>query len=292
MNSIYKSITNYCRKRWGGRWEMECWREDELFMYQITPELRERPIVFLKFAKEKWIFESFREGNLYMNTIDYYRKLEEETKKRGMGDKDEGALILTQLDISLFDYETGNFVLSGFAGKSALRSKEDTEKHAFCLGYLDFNNLEITEEGSNYIRTKTFFTEELKQEFKENFGEHVLMFSCGNFIENIRKTFERENILWAADKIKYSDFSINYIDRIESYMNGGSDRFFWKDNYFKNQQEYRIVVVNRDSNEPLQINIGDMSNYSHLTTSDELFGTGFGLEMHFDPKKHLVEMSS
>lgn len=259
-------------------------------MYEIAPELKERPIFFMKFSKEKWTLESLRKGNLYMNTIGYFKKLEEETKKRGMGDKDEGALVLNQLDISLYNYETGNLFLKGFAGRSQIRFEEDCEKHAFCMCYLDFYNLVIIEEGSNYIKTKTSFSDEQKKEFKNNFGEHVLIYSCGDFIENVRRTFEKENIQWAASKVRYTDFSINYKDRIESYTNGGNNKYFWKDSFFKNQKEYRIIVTNKDSNEPLIINIGDMTRYSHLTTADELFNRGFCVEKHFDPEKDLTKI--
>lgn len=49
-------------------------------MYEIAPELKERPIFFMKFSKEKWTLESLRKGNLYMNTIGHFKKIEEETK--------------------------------------------------------------------------------------------------------------------------------------------------------------------------------------------------------------------
>lgn len=43
-------------------------------MYEIAPELKERPIFFMKFSKEKWTLESLRKGNLYMNTIGHLKK--------------------------------------------------------------------------------------------------------------------------------------------------------------------------------------------------------------------------
>ena len=41
---------------------------------EFAPELRSRLIFFMKFSNDLWTLESLREGNLYMNTIGYYRE--------------------------------------------------------------------------------------------------------------------------------------------------------------------------------------------------------------------------
>ncbi|AOT68307.1 hypothetical protein Gferi_01105 [Geosporobacter ferrireducens] len=52
----------------------------------------------------------------------------------------------------------------------------------------------------------------------------------------------------------------------------------------------RVIVLNRDSIEPFQINIGDMTTFSYLTTADKLFNDGYCLKMNFDPEKDLVKI--
>lgn len=43
-------------------------------MYEFAPELKSRLVFFMKFSNDLWTLESLREGNLYMNTIGYYRE--------------------------------------------------------------------------------------------------------------------------------------------------------------------------------------------------------------------------
>ena len=118
------------------------------------------------------------------------------------------------------------------------------------------------------------------------------MYSCGDFYENIKRCFGNQKILWASNKVRYSDFAVNYKDRLESYINGGNDKYFWKDNFFKNQKEYRVVALNKDSKKPISIKIDNMEKYSFLTTTEKLFNDGFCVEMHFNPEKDLIKLDS
>jgi len=43
----------------------------------------------------------------------------------------------------MYNDKTGNLVLSGKAGKSAITTNEDSEKHILCTSYLDFGDLKI-----------------------------------------------------------------------------------------------------------------------------------------------------
>ena len=78
-----------------------------------------------------------------MNTLRFFKELEEKTKVKGMGDKDEASTILTELDVKFYDYETNELVYKGTAGRGSITSEEDLQKHVFCLSYLDFGSLEI-----------------------------------------------------------------------------------------------------------------------------------------------------
>lgn len=259
-------------------------------MYVFTEELKKRPIALLKFSDELWKLESLQKGNLYMNTLGYFKKLEEETKIKGMGDKDEGSMILTELDLKFYDAVTNELVFQGPASRSAFTFEEDLQKHTLCMCYLDFSNLEIYERVDNYLNSKIVFTEDQKEEFRKNFGEHVLVIPFVKFIENLKETFAKKDIIYVGDKVKYDDFSINNKDRIDSYMENRSDKYFWKDDYFKSQREYRVIVLNRDSNEPFQINIGDMSDFSFITSAEKLFNDGYFVQTYFNPETDLVPL--
>lgn len=105
------------------------------------------------------------------------------------------------------------------------------------------------------------------------------MISAKHFLNNITETFEKEGIEWDSSKVKYSDFTINYKDRVEAFMSGGSSKFFWKDNFFKNQKEFRLVILNREIEEPITIDIGDMTSYACLMPTEQLFSTDMELQL-------------
>ncbi|MBU3114038.1 hypothetical protein [Clostridium lacusfryxellense] len=49
--------------------------------------------------------------------------------------------------------------------------------------------------------------------------------------------------------------------------------------------------MNRDSDEPIKIHVGDMSNYSAIITSEELFNNGLIVESHFNPETDVIELN-
>jgi len=261
-------------------------------MYEIAPQLKERLITLVKFSDEKWTLESMQKGTLYLNTLEYFRNLEKETAVKGMGDDNEGRLILTEVDIKMYDNETGNLVLSGKAKGSAITSQEDSEKHVLCTSYLDFGSLKIIKQGTDYFNAHIVYTEEQKTEFKKNFGKYALIISFPQFANNINESFKKQGIEVSAGKVKYSNFSVNYKERLNSFTGIGNfnDKYLWKDLYFNNQKEYRLIILNRDSKEPIKIKVDDMSTYSTIVTTEDLFNNQLVVESHFNPKTDLIEL--
>lgn len=259
-------------------------------MIIFTEEMKKNPVAFLKFADELWKLESLQNGTLYMNTLGYFRKKEEEEKNKGMGDKNEGSLPITNINIKFYNRETNKLVYEGPALRCALTLAEDLQKHVFCLFYLDFSSLKIIEEGTNYIKTLLTFTDEQIKDIEKSFGKYVLIISWADFLNKVKEAFNKENIEWCADKVKYCDFTINNQERIDDFLNNRTSKYFWKDKYFENQKEYRIVVLNKDSDEPIQLNIGDLSNCSFITTTEALFSNQFIINVEFNPETDLIEI--
>ncbi|MBU3075603.1 hypothetical protein [Clostridium estertheticum] len=259
-------------------------------MYEIAPLLKDRMISLVKFSDEKWTLESLQNGTLYLNTLEYFRKLEKETNERGMGDDNEGRLILTELNIKMYDNENEKLILSGKAKSSAIKTQEDSEKHVLCTSYIDFGNLEIIDQGKDYFKSNIIYTEEQKAEFKKHFGKYALIISFTEFVNNINDSFKTKGIEGTSGKVKYSDFSINYMKRLDPFIGNTSDKYLWKDLYFKNQKEYRLTILNRDSEKPIKIQVGDMSNYSAIITSDELFNNELIVESHFNPETDTIKL--
>ena len=259
-------------------------------MLIFTDELKQKPLFFLKFANDLQRSESLQKGNLYMNTLRYFKELEKKTKEKGMGDENEGSMILSELNLKFYKHQTEELILEGKSSRSEIVIEEDLQKHLFCFYYLDFGSLEIIEETEGSVTTLLKFTENQKEELIRSFGKHVIVISCNDFIDNVRIAFEKENIEWTTGKVKYSDYSINYTDRIEDFIYDRNEKYFWKDKYFENQKEFRLVVLNRDSNIPIELNIGDLTCCSFITNTEKLFNDEYCIKIGFDPEKDLVKL--
>jgi hypothetical protein len=66
---------------------------------------------------------------------------------------------------------------------------------------------------------------------------------------------------------------------MSSYKNQGTDIYFWKDKYFENQYEYRIVLTDQEVNEALIVNIGDISDISTIFNANEFFSDKFEIRL-------------
>lgn len=259
-------------------------------MYEFAPQLKKRIITLVKFSNKLSRLEDLQKGNLYLNTLEYFRNIEKETRKKGMGDYNEGRFILTDLDINIYDYETEDLILTGKASTSAITSQEDSDKHVLCTSYIDFRSLKISEQGKDYFKANIVYTEEQKKAVRNNFGEYALVISFSQFSNNLNASFKKLGIEATGDKVKYSDYSINYTNRLEPFIGNTSDKYLWKDLYFENQKEYRVIILNKDSKVPITIKVGDMSKYSTIITSEKLFNNELIVESHFDPETDVIEL--
>lgn len=79
--------------------------------------------------------------------------------------------------------------------------------------------------------------------------------------------------------VKYDDYNINSSARMSSYKNQGTDIYFWKDKYFENQYEYRIVLTDQEVDEALIVNIGDISDISTIFNANVFFGDKFEIRL-------------
>ena len=100
-------------------------------------------------------------------------------------------------------------------------------------------------------------------------------------------TFKKENIEWSADRVIYADFSINQKERLEDFAKNHYRKFFWKDKYFEYQREFRVIVLNRDSDERIIYNIGDFLGCSFITETERLLNDEFYLKMSIAQKEEL-----
>jgi len=245
--------------------------EDRIKFKEKVEGDKDRIAVLLKFSDNEKHLESLQKGELFLNTLKLFNNL-----PKGMGDSYEGKCIIN-VDFKKPKLKKGTKTIL------ELSNTEDAEKHMLCACFITFGDLK---------NNKIVFTPEQKTEIRKSFGKHVLIIFYPSFVDNINNCFEAQNISPIAGKVKYDDYSVNNPQRIKEYIEDSPEKYLWKDKYFENQKEFRLVILNRTSQEALPLEINDMSNYTMLVTTEEMFSTELGFELLCYKPKIKIEAST
>ncbi|PGL58489.1 hypothetical protein [Bacillus cereus] len=249
--------------------------------------------------------DSLIKGDLYMNNLQYYINREIETGDRGLGDKLEASVFMSglnfrvektgkvpsedtganytirfegdtdlgiKLETSLDVPETKGLPLEGTGANLKLRFDSDAKKPAFCLFSVTIDNMTIVDENEKFYIAELDYTSEEKEKMIREFGNEMLVIDPKYFSDRVEKAFLEKGYELVHRKIRYDDYSVNTIERLESYKN--NDFFFWKDKYFEYQNEYRFVIPNVETDEPIIVNIGDISDISRKCNAREFLFSG------------------
>lgn len=215
-----------------------------------------------------------------MKNLKYFIDLESENQKKGMGDVTEGSLVMNDVKWTIMHPETNEVLFVSEAKRSTLRYDEVLHKPVFCSMALGLDDLEpIEEEIEGRVNTKIVFTEQQRNEMVDEFGEYVLVIPATLFIRNITSTLDGENLEYATGKVEYGDYSVNHQYRFVEFETGDPKILFHKDSSLAYQKEFRVVILNRDIEDALTINIGDMTEYSTIVKSEDLLTGKFGVQL-------------
>lgn len=210
----------------------------------------------IKFGDKKWI-KKLQNGEIFMQPIKYYRDLEEKQLKRGQGDKHEVMLYSTMQDgtISLFGSNKKSQILS-----ATIKHSGDEKYLTACFYNIDDERLTIREPTtSNYKLLK--FTEEEKKEFSE-WGDTALIIDKEKFIDRLNLYLVPNKIKGICNKVKY--YNPNNIDKdcINAHTKLLDSRFLWKEYFFINQNEFRIILNQISDYGKVIANIGNINDIS------------------------------
>ena len=198
---------------------------------------------FLKFGSERNIRDLFENGTIYINTIDFFRKVED---KELRGDKYEGA---SRIVNSL----PGTFRIPGIDREFKYQKVHYTESFETILGNIY----------SLYCISSKGFPNPLDFQLDSKnlrFGTHCLMIKNNvYFLEAIEEGLTREGY-------KFWHGFVDYYDKENISKNLSP---FEKSLEFEYQKEFRFYVEN-DKVEPIKIQIGSLQDYSELHTMDEI----------------------
>lgn len=139
--------------------------------------------------------------------------------------------------------------------------------------------LKVVKEDDKYYYTKFDLPNEQIDKMIREFGDSLIFVTPSQFIDRITKTLNEKGYAYRGGLVKYDDYNINSSARMSSYKNQGTDIYFWKDKYFENQYEYRIVLTDQEVDEALIVNVGDISDISTIFNANEFFSDKFEIRL-------------
>lgn len=232
--------------------------------------------LFIKFSKKKHL-KSLQNGVIHMKNFKAYIDWEKEHGQKGIGDVYEATNIMNNVNMELIDPETKIPLMKINSERVRMTLDQLIYKPVFCLTGIGDSSLEVVNEGKDYYEVKLRYTEKEKAKILGEFGDHALLISPYEFINQMRKKFDKEKYTCKGNIVKYDDFNVNNKQRLDDFFSLSPELYFWKDKELQYQKEYRFVILNKDIQSPLNIDIGSMNGFTTLMTTEELFNRDFTL---------------
>lgn len=214
-------------------------RKREVYEMLSVP-FRNRPVYFLKYCKEKEHAQDIINGNLYIRSARVYKEIEEQTGERGTGDKNEMICPIptgTPFSISIGE-QTFNIPINEIS-EATLVDSNDLDMLVYCLTWVDFptiDDIEIFEDEENF-KWKSIY--KLDNMDTSEYKYCVVIHAVEEFYSNIFKYLTAHNAVCFRGMVEYES---TVQQRFEDFSNMSARRFFYKDRFFKNQNEFRIVT--------------------------------------------------
>ncbi len=238
---------------------------------EIKQELKrftgDAPLLYLKHAKEKEWAEDLYNGKLFMNTVKFFRELEEKTGKRGQGDRHELLQRLKLTNGRIINNDTNEVFLEFSAANATIEIKGDQDKYLYCISGITIDDLELSGLGKSSVEFKLPFTEQLIESLKKDFGEHVVLVSGPGFRQKINNLINEGKVQAVFGKVKYCE--PNTLQRMEAFNTFSAERFLYKDIDLAYQKEYRLAV-GKEFVKDNYFNIGSLKDISYICKIDDL----------------------
>jgi hypothetical protein len=227
------------------------------------------PLCFIKFFAEERYANQFLAGELYLNTLAYFRKIENEAVRDGRFDSAEGVSLWLQPEGTIIKLNAPGIdpieiASKDLAAPTSISRTYNDYIHVFCLYAVTISNFEVVD---GKIRGKA---EELQKALtidKRCFqlGQHAVVINPVLFRKRVREVLKSHGRLFRDKFVTYYDDSTFHgsIPDIESP--------FWKQVRFSYQREYRVCVypvVKIDA--PVTIKIGDISGFCKKVKAAEI----------------------
>lgn len=230
----------------------------------------EEIVHLLKFGKKEYL-EKFVDGKLYFGNAKLYRGIEEDLKIKGQGDKLEASTKVFSDNMRLFDYETNELAaeLKGINIQTVFRFPDADPMPIFCLFAVYAKDCIIDDNGDYRIHLSEKTKEMIKQHFPKADSVAIIK-NPQLFITDVKNTI---GCKVEQDIVHYFNIDQGYTVNLTGKTANDQDYhmyltqdtspvmvkegkqysfeakylfriLFCKDVFFKDEQEYRIVLPN------------------------------------------------
>ena len=233
--------------------------------------------MLMKFGSEENL-KKLQKGQFYTKNLQYYVDLEKASDDDNVGDRYEGQMVLENVQITMYDYETGAFVAQ-LDAPTASMDLGYLKCPVFCMFMYDYRNHVSEELNGDILKVRYQFTEKQLSKLPE-FGSHVLIIKNGNeFVDRVKKGLLREGYGFTRDFVQYH--MGNSLEHLQEVAQNDMRIAFWKRDKYDFQQEYRILV-HTQVDDSLSVDIGDLSDITDLMKTSDLSKTCFeiGFKVH------------
>ena len=197
--------------------------------------------LFIKFGEKKWIKKLFDEGELFLNTVDHFTKVE----NNEIGDTWEDVVQVDQ--IKNFKLEIGGHtVLTAPSGNCQIHNP-NIRQNLYCLWSM--TEKYVLENMNKNDNSVIINTSNYNGFVDKGVACSVVITNLDEFIKRVERELKRNNLKYQMNRVSYYDEN-TYKGIVTPFM---------KRKEFEKQMEFRIVV-DYPQNEPLIIHIGNMSD--------------------------------
>jgi len=206
-------------------------------MNKVIKYFSDNPYI-IKFGKEEHL-KSLLNGSLYMKEVGFYRKLEEQYMKKGMGDKIDGFMVARKMPIYIhqanreIQLPIPDITYQGFVG--------DEKVPVFCASLL---NDKVLISKNDKEATLHFKRDPYGQDMKDVFGEYFIIVPAVDFINRVAEQAKKKGIIIQWATIKYKNFKNHDNNWLSLYKDNQFGGFTVKDAFFEYQNEFRFIVEN------------------------------------------------
>lgn len=230
---------------------------------------------FVRIFSEEKYRDDFIKGNLYMNTIKYFREYED-SHSANVGDKHEAlSAWLQPANIRMIiKHPDGDIVIPGsdIAAPIALRRNRFDSINVFCITVLHSHGITLDDDVSeeDFEKLKSYFT--LPSDVI-NLGRYAAVIpNTGAFLERVRNAAQA--LVNKEQAVKLVCQQVTYYDPEDSLsLEDENDAIFHKQKNYEHQREYRIALDRGvEVAEPFNMNVGDLTDIAIPVLTEEING--------------------